>query len=244
MSLNPNNPPGSNFDLKYWELQLPVKSQTSVQIIPSCELEKGYTSKYFFTNKTDGSMTFWCPANGATTPNSHYPRSELRENAPKGDWNYLNGNHKLSASCTVTLLPNNKGIYIGQIHGDDGDHNPQLVKLLWSLDNKIIVEVQQDAKPGSYFKYDLGTFKLGEKLEYSFNLVNISKDNTKLTVTVVRIVNNKLVKKSITKTYKNKYWNKQKCYFKAGAYVQEHTTDPNSTHAGSSQFYTLKVEHS
>ena len=40
----------------------------------------GYASKYFYLDDK-GKMTFWTPVNGklATTPNSSYPRSELRE---------------------------------------------------------------------------------------------------------------------------------------------------------------------
>ena len=50
----------------------------------------GYQDSYFYTNKSDGSMEFWDPENGVTTPNSNYARSELREMNSSG-----------SAACLV-----------------------------------------------------------------------------------------------------------------------------------------------
>src|SRR4051812_3684937 len=114
MTLDPSKPPGSNFNLKHWELDLPVKSGSGILIIPGSELSSGYTSQYFFTDTMDGAMIFWCPSDGATTPNSHYPRSELREKPKGGDWKLYKGFHSLSATCEVMSLPK-KGIYIGQI---------------------------------------------------------------------------------------------------------------------------------
>ena len=84
--------PGGNFDLSIWQLQLPVGSPGAPTTIPSSQLRgaNGYTNPaYFFTDKNDGSMTFWAPEKGVTTPNSNYARSELREmnaNGSAADW--------------------------------------------------------------------------------------------------------------------------------------------------------------
>src|SRR6202042_367561 len=81
-ALNPGVAPGGNFNLSIWELQLPIGDPGSPETIVPSQLKgsSGYTNPaYFWTDKTDGSMTFWAPEKGVTTPNSNYARSELRE---------------------------------------------------------------------------------------------------------------------------------------------------------------------
>ena len=47
--------------------------------VVSAQGANGFQDADFFTDKTDGAMTFWAPEKGVTTPNSKYARSELRE---------------------------------------------------------------------------------------------------------------------------------------------------------------------
>ncbi|AYV78394.1 MAG: hypothetical protein Edafosvirus11_29 [Edafosvirus sp.] len=242
MSLNPSKPPGSNFNLGIWELDLPVKSGTSIEIIPGTELTAGYTSEYFYTDKTDGSMVFWCPATGAATPNSHFPRSELRETGNGTDWPLLSGTHILNATCKVTLLPKTKGIYIGQIHGDNASDNPQICKLLWTIDNKITVQIQNDSKPGTEITYPMGSCILGQKISYTLSMTSNGNNTSTLAASVtVNDSTGKPITTAMSYVYKSTYWNNQKYYFKAGDYVQETTT--SGTDAGQVQFYALNVTH-
>src|ERR1700712_5465819 len=101
-TLNPNVSPGGNFNLAIWQLQLPVGSPGSPTTIQPAQLKGagGYSNaSYFWTDKTDGSMTFWAPEKGVHTPHSSYARSELREmnsNGSAANWS-LAGTHKLSA---------------------------------------------------------------------------------------------------------------------------------------------------
>jgi hypothetical protein len=62
------------------ELQLPTGTTDHTTTISPKQLEgaNGYQSKFFFTNKTDGSMSFWDSENGVTL-GSKFPRTELRE---------------------------------------------------------------------------------------------------------------------------------------------------------------------
>src|SRR5258708_33209114 len=74
--------PGGNFNLSVWSLQLPIGSPGSPTTIPPSQLQgsSGYTNPtYFWTDKNDGSMTFWDPEAGVTTPNSSFAGTELRE---------------------------------------------------------------------------------------------------------------------------------------------------------------------
>ena len=142
-ALDPSQPPGGNFDLSYWKLQLPTSNGVltaasgSVDEKSPAQLEAGFTNTYFYTGP-DGSMVFWAPDNGARTGGSDHPRSELRElinpNAPSAEstnW-LLYGTHTLTATCKVWQVASDvKKVIIGQIHGFTGAALP-LVKLQYN----------------------------------------------------------------------------------------------------------------
>lgn len=242
MLLDPTKPPGFNFDIKNWKLELPIKSDRGILSISGSKLTKGYTSKYFFTDPNDGAMTFYCPADGATTPNSKFPRVELREMPIDGDWALYVGNHKLSAICEVTTVPSRKGIYIGQIHGNNSKLHPQMIKLLWGIDNTISVQVQSDSSPGIEPIHKFGTYKLGEIISYNINITNISSNSAKITITIINFTDSETSSntKCVDFIYKNIYWASQSYYFKVGNYVQENN---NPNHAGIVKFYELSIVH-
>ena len=153
-----------SIDLSTWELQTCVKKGDGVLSIPSDKLLQGYTSEYFFYNP-ESSVTFICPSNGATTKNSKYPRTELRERRPNKEW-ALKGQHSLDANCRVTKLAGGKGVIIGQIHGTDSKLTPQLVKIFWRSDNTIMVECRSDKNPNEHVQHSFGKYALGEQISY------------------------------------------------------------------------------
>jgi hypothetical protein len=69
-ALNPSLPPGSNFNLNDWYIQLPTVngiltcSNGNVDSASTSQLINGFTNAYFYTG-TDGAMVFWAPINGA-----------------------------------------------------------------------------------------------------------------------------------------------------------------------------------
>ena len=72
--LDPNLPPGGNFDLTYWKLTRPNQQERDAD-----QLSTGYfVDGEFYTDPVTGAMVFWCPNDGATGGSS-YPRNELRE---------------------------------------------------------------------------------------------------------------------------------------------------------------------
>ncbi|WP_020534342.1 polysaccharide lyase family 7 protein [Lewinella cohaerens] len=72
--LDPNLPPGGNFDLSYWKLTRPNQQERDAE-----QLVGGYeVDGEFYTDPVTGAMVFWCPNDGATGGSS-YPRNELRE---------------------------------------------------------------------------------------------------------------------------------------------------------------------
>ncbi|MCU0789347.1 MAG: polysaccharide lyase family 7 protein, partial [Verrucomicrobia bacterium] len=137
-ALDPNVPPGQNFDLTHWYLGLPVDSSGGTSgdsaSISASQLVAGYSNALYFYTGADGAMTFWAPVTGATTSGSDYPRSELREqiSPPSNDINWSGyGFHILNATCRVTQVPDSKKVIIGQIHTKTGDARP-LVKLQYN----------------------------------------------------------------------------------------------------------------
>ncbi|MDB5048771.1 MAG: Alginate lyase 2 [Fibrobacteres bacterium] len=220
-ALDPAKAPGGNFTLSMWTLQLPLASGGSVEQIKGADLMAGYTSTYFSTG-TDGSMTFWCPVTGGTTPNSHYPRSELREVWPGGEWKF-DGHHVLTAKCRVTKVPDNGLLIFGQIHGNLT--GSEIVKLYW---NNGAIQAAVEPNRTDEVRLGLGNFSLGDTLNYTLDMT----DN-KLKATVNG--------KSVTYDYSAATWKTDTYYFKAGSYVQDNTGA--STVGGKVQFYSLAIEH-
>ncbi|MDB5105947.1 MAG: hypothetical protein JWP91_3636 [Fibrobacteres bacterium] len=220
-ALDPSLPPGGNFALSSWKLQLPVASGGSVQEIKSTDLVAGYSSNWFST-AADGSMSFWCPVTGGTTENSHYPRSELREMWTGGDWTFT-GRHVLTAKCRVTKVPDNGRVIIGQIHGHlDGS---EIIKLYWD-NGSLRAAVEPDRS--SEISLALGSNRLGDTVEYRLEM-----QDGKLKVTAGT--------KTVTYDYTGSTWKTDTYYFKAGAYVQDNTG--TSAVGGQVQFYQLGIEH-
>ena len=232
-----SGPPGKNYNLKNWKLQLPLKGKKTIQEISGDELTAGYTSKYFYT-RNDGSIAFWCASDGYTTPNSHNPRSELREMPNNGNWT-LSGKHVLRAEFAIINFPSNqKGIIVGQIHGDNNALNPQLCKLYWKPDGSFIAQVKNDDNPsGTQTNLLLGKYNIGDKISYV-----IFVDDHQLTVSATNIKNGIPVTITQKTSFRNSYWDKQTYYFKAGNYFQVNTVNP--VNASLVQFYSIQLNHS
>ena len=201
-ALDASKPPGQNFDLSHWKLQLPtiggVLTGTggSVDSIQPSALAAGFTNDYLYT-AADGAMAFWVPDNGSTTSGSDHPRSELREQLVAGNDNTnwtVYGTHLLSAQCKVLQVPADTGkVCIGQIHepntrpdGSASVGNEHMI--MFDLPNKkIYANVNLDGGQSSTFST---TFISGSSVALS-NTVNytMSVTNGVLTISVNNMTN-------------------------------------------------------
>lgn len=81
-------PPSGNFELIDWKLDLPTDDNGNLSgangTIDETDLANGYEGDYFFTGP-DGGMVMRAPIVGATTPNSSFVRTELREMLRRGN---------------------------------------------------------------------------------------------------------------------------------------------------------------
>jgi hypothetical protein len=230
-TLNPDVSPGGNFNLAIWQLQLPVGSPGSPTTIQPAQLKgaSGYSNPaYFWTDKTDGSMTFWAPEKGVTTPNSNYARSELREmnsNGSAADWT-LAGNHTLSAELRVVSVT--KNVCVGQVHlGSGGSSTKPLLELYYHSNGDIYLGTENSPDGGQTLHY-ITNVAVGAHFTY---VINVTGNKINLTV------NGAKTSYSIPTSF-----NAYKQYFKAGSYNQ--SSSDSTSNGAKVKFYTLTVAHS
>ena len=229
-SLDPTVPPGGNFNLSVWELQLPIGSPGSPTTIPPSQLKGagGYTNPaYFWTDKVDGSMTFWDPEAGVHTPNSNYARSELREMNSSGnaaDW-ALSGTHTMSAELRVVSVTSN--VCVGQIHlGSGGPSTKPLLELYYHSNGDVVLGLE-NSPDGGQTTHELTNVPLGAHWTYVIAIVG-----GRIQITV----NGSTTSYPIASGF-NSYHQ----YFKAGDYNQ--TASDSTSRGAKVKFYTLTVAH-
>jgi PKD repeat protein len=231
-------PPGGNFNLNNWYLQLPTENGSlnctagSVDSASTTQLIDGYTNAPYFYTGSDGSMVFWAPINGAKTGNTDFPRSELREliatNSTGVNW-IPYGTHILNAQCKVLQVPpSTEEVIIGQIHAESGDALPT-VKVIYD-NGKVHATVKTNSTDdGSDFDLPTVTVGLSNSITYEIELVNGL-------VTVV--INSKTNSYNIFQSDPN-YTNSTQ-YFKAGDYCQaDSCTNPGNSQGAMVAFYVL-----
>lgn len=272
MALNPILNPSSNFDLSLWTLILPLPlgeiggaiTIGSNTLNGHPELNTGYSEPpYFFTDETTGSIGFFAPLNGATTPNSVFPRSELSEYLPNvpHTWTLKTyASNTLTASLLITQMPPSKKIVIGKIQ-DKGnpDESGQvvasktLVKIYYDLNqldpngNHCNGCIYARIRPIPAQDLFLKTVTLARNVP--LNKLFIYKitllDNGTLRVNL-HLSNSSLQNTSTsfnlnTSTDNTVGWGTQELFFKAGVYVQDNGT--SNSIGGAANFYSLQIKH-
>lgn len=235
-ALNPDLPPGGNFDLSHFYLGLPVDSSGGTNgesaSIPATQLVAGYSNALYFYTGTDGAMTFWAPVTGATTSGSSYPRSELREllYPPSTETNWFAyGLHTLNAQCKVLQVPSTGKVIIGQIHGYTGAALP-MVKIEYE-NGTMYGTVKTNANDdGSDYDFIFGNTSLSNTITYEITALN------GLITIVINGVTNSM---NIFQTDTN--WETNTLYFKAGDYCQDNTGTSNE--GARVSFYSLSIYH-
>lgn len=115
--------PAQIIDASKWYLTLPSGSEGHPDTIDTTDLAT-YTSKWFQLNDAKNGVVFTANAGGATTENSHYPRSELREmiGGENASWDGGSGTHTMELEEAITKTPSTKpDVISAQIHGGDDD---------------------------------------------------------------------------------------------------------------------------
>eukprot|EP01084_Bolivina_argentea_P078441 142329_1 len=196
--------PGLHFNLSNWRLQKP-------QLPISVKNLANYRSKYFYYDPLDKSIIFMCPNEGALTPTSKYPRSELRHKpefyVDKGYY-YQNITLMISnvSSKTIGNISDDYSIVIAQIHGTNGAL--PLIMIVWfNRNEQLMATTKLNADIDSKTSQHQNT-----------HLIKVPR-NTKFTVTI--IVNNGLLSvyaNSIKYLQQNVSFWYHRNYFKVGNY--------------------------
>ena len=235
-ALNPSVAPGGNFDMSYWELQLPIGSTGSPETISSSSLQgsNGYQDPghhYFFTESGDGAMVMKVPgspssAGCVTTSNSLHCRTELREADPStgkaNSWDPNAAINRMKATLIVTVPDDSEyGTVIGQIHIDDSVSTKPVCELYYNSNGDITIGVEQTRAGGDEVFTSLGNVPVGTQfsyeLEYSTNLLKVAING------VFQTLNTYSLDAPLS-------------YFKAGNYNQGDS--PSDVH-----FFALTIQH-
>lgn len=193
----------------------------------------GLQDDYFFTDKTDGAMTFWAPETGVTTPHSRFPRSELRElnaDGSKANW-ALVGTNTMSATLAVTQVPNH--VCVGQIHcgtplqsGLTTTTKP-LLELYYYRNGDIKLGIE-NSPAGGQTQHFITNVQLGTRFNYVIQLTGQGS--------IILDLNGATHTFTMPSSFAG-YGE----YFKAGNYNQ--SVGSNPTVGAAVKFYALKVTH-
>lgn len=216
--------PSSPSTAAFGTLQLPIDADGngSPDTVSGSRLQT-YSSQYFERQGSDRIVMRVPAGSSATTPNSKYPRSELKEGRT---WNVNEGCAGLAARVNIYDLPDSGDIVIGQIHQEATTPRPPVE--LHYTNGTIHADVmkQQTTEAGS--PRTRLTIATGIPTHQAFSYSMTLAPGGLLTVTV----NGKS-----QSTYLDGSFDSAKLYFKAGNYTQD-------TNGGSSVgFEALGVKH-
>jgi hypothetical protein len=148
--------PAQVLDLRSWKLTLPAGTQGHPVEIRQPSLGAAGNGSYFRLRR-DRGVAFRAPVGGATTGNSSYPRSELREMSGDGrheaGWTNAVGRHVMTINQAITATPRAKPhVVAGQIHDSEDD-----VVMIRLEDRRLFVESDGDDAGLLDPAYRLGT---------------------------------------------------------------------------------------
>lgn len=186
--------PASVFDLRSWKLQIPGP----------LEIKQlgGYSSGYFFVNKTREMVFKLDAAEKGTTTNAHYVRSELRHAL---NW-HIGESHTLSAEVRAVSHLDPDKVTVLQIHGiqEDGSDAPPLLRV--ALNRGDLYAMIKPDNEGD--RTDSILLKKGVGANWSKVEITVKKSQLVITVDNQQKLTHSLA-----------YW-KYPNYFKAGCYPQ------------------------
>ena len=213
--------PADLINLDNWYLTLPTGEEGRPDCIYPPALES-FGDDWFRLDDAHDGIVFRANAGGATTKNSNYPRSELREmlGGELASWSNDAGTHTMTLRQAVTQLPNAKPqVVTAQIHDEDSD------VVMVRLDGTTLKVQYDDGADDAVIDPD---YKLGTP----YNLRIVAADRK-----VQVFYNDKQVADI---PISGAGW-----YFKTGSYIQSNPDRGDSPDAVAEVvLYALDVEHS
>jgi len=245
-------------DLSHWKVTLPIGNPTEVEPPEILDYASNpILQPYMYDDTTDMSLVFYTTPN-ATTTNSSYSRTELREQMVPGsnstNWTFSQGGRLRGELALDEISTKSNGDFdrtmVMQIHGrltndqrdliGENDNNaPPMLKVYWN-DNRVRVlrKILKDVDTPypDILKTDAWTdegFWFDEHVNNDKFTIEIIADATSMKV--ILNDNEELVFDDIH----IEKWSVFENYFKAGNYLQTSDIDAYST----VKFYSLEVSH-
>lgn len=249
-----------NIDLSHWSVTIPEGKPTIINPPEILNYAKNEVIKpYMYNDSINGAIVFYAYPSDATTSNSKYSRSELREQIVSGNnnvnWTFKQGGQIKGELQVAEISKDENGKYhrvmVMQIHGrltdnqknriGQKDNNaPPILKIYWD-NGRIRVKTKQlknlNASTIEMLHKEAWTddsgFTFKEKVEHNKFTLEIKVAEGKIIV----ILNN-----NESKVYANEHlkkWGIFENYFKAGNYLI--TRDENAF--AKIKYYSLHVKH-
>jgi len=248
-----------NIDLNNWKVTLPIGNPTEVKPPEILSYANNNLLKEFMYNdSTDGALVFHTYP-GASTANSSYSRTELREQMVPGsnntNWTFSEGGRIKGTLALQDISKDDDGDYhrviIMQIHGrltneqrdligEDDNNAPPMLKIYWT-DNKVIVRTKELHDLNASDTEILHTAAWDNADSFTFS-ENVGFDKFTLEVIVSEGRMEVILNDNESKVYDDIHiekWDVFENYFKAGNYLV--TTDENAF--SKVKYYDLEVSH-
>lgn len=252
-----------NIDLTHWKVTTPAGDGKKPQEVAPPEIFDYATNAslkpYMYNDSTKGALVFYAYPSSATTANTKYSRSELREQMVSGEnnvnWTFEQGGYMKGKLAIDDISKDSDGKYhrtiIMQIHGrltneqrdliGEKDNNaPPILKIYWDK-GKIRVKTKVlknlDATDEEMLHEDAWDDDEGFNFEQE---VGFKKFTLEVKVTDGKMV--VILNENEYKVYENihmKKWGIFENYFKAGNYLQ--TRDEGAF--AKVRYYELEVSH-
>jgi hypothetical protein len=223
-STPPKPAPTGPVNLAGWKLTIPEASDkgTAASVNPAA------SKSPWLTRGDSGSIKFWAPVDGATTPNSQHPRTEL---VSLNNFKAGTSPHTLNATLVVAQAPSaNQDIIIGQIHGADDISSVPFVMLHYDAGTiKVVVKEAQSGSTSD--KYPLITgVPLGARFSYTISDLG----NGNLVFSASYGASTRSITTAIPEPFRG-----ATVRFQAGAYQQGESSS-GATDGARITFYTLR----
>lgn len=259
----PDDPNLPNIDLNNWKVTLPIPRSDGkpLEVEPPEILDYANDDRlkpYFYNDSTDGSLVFYTFPE-ASTANSSYSRTELREQMVPGsnstNWTFKQGGNMRGTLSVPEVSQDNTGDYhrtiIMQIHGrltneqrdligEDDNNAPPVLKIYW-VEGKIRVKTKVLKNLDATYEEMLHTDAWGDDKGKNFDeVVGTDKFTLEVDVSEGRMVvtlndNQSFVYDDIHM----EKWGVFENYFKAGNYLSSKDKDAYAY----VKYYNLEVTH-
>ncbi len=248
-----------NINLNNWKVTLPIGNPTEVKPPEILNYATNETLKPFMYNDSiNGALVFYTYP-GASTANSSYSRTELREQMNPGsnttNWTFEQGGTMKGTLSMDEISKDNDGDYhrtmVMQIHGrltneqrdligEDDNNAPPVLKVYWQDEKvRVVTKALKDITFSDSEILETDSWQDGESYYFDEN-VGFEKFTVEVKVTSgkIEVILNENTSKVFDGIHMEK-WGIFENYFKAGNYLQ--TKDEGSF--ARVKYYDLSVSH-